>query len=83
MGMAQVSSVNLTVHPSQTIEKGGEIGYFQFGGSDIVTVFQKKAGFSNTDSSFWNQAWSKDEEGHTLPYTFYGTKLITNPLSKA
>ncbi|KAK0732189.1 phosphatidylserine decarboxylase-domain-containing protein, partial [Lasiosphaeris hirsuta] len=44
MGMAQVSSVNLTVQPQQTIEKGGEVGFFQFGGSDIVTIFQAKAG---------------------------------------
>ncbi|KAK0710030.1 phosphatidylserine decarboxylase-domain-containing protein [Lasiosphaeria miniovina] len=83
MGMAQVSSVILTVKPQQTIEKGGEIGFFQFGGSDIVTVFQAKAGFSNTDPTFWNQATSVDEKGNPLPYTFYGTSLIANPSSKA
>ncbi|KAL4876990.1 phosphatidylserine decarboxylase-domain-containing protein [Aspergillus karnatakaensis] len=42
MGMAQVSSVVLTVKEGQFLEKGQNISYFQFGGSDIVTVFQKR-----------------------------------------
>ncbi|KAI0849343.1 putative phosphatidylserine decarboxylase [Daldinia vernicosa] len=41
IGMAQVSSVVLTVKPGQSVEKGDEISYFQFGGSDIVLVFEK------------------------------------------
>jgi phosphatidylserine decarboxylase len=40
IGMAQVSSVVLTVKEGQFLEKGQNISYFQFGGSDIVTVFQ-------------------------------------------
>ena len=50
MGMAQVSSVNFeddvkvgTVH-----EKGDMLGNFQFGGSDFVMLFQKRAGFEMT-----------------------------------
>ncbi|WP_242893857.1 phosphatidylserine decarboxylase [Actinomadura litoris] len=39
IGMAQVSSVNLSVAPNDTVEKGAEIAYFQFGGSDIVVLF--------------------------------------------
>lgn len=42
IGMAQVSSVVLTVEEGQFLEKGQNISYFQFGGSDIVTVFQKR-----------------------------------------
>ncbi|KAA8651061.1 hypothetical protein EYZ11_008395 [Aspergillus tanneri] len=42
IGMAQVSSVVLTVTEGQCLEKGQNISYFQFGGSDIVTVFQKR-----------------------------------------
>jgi hypothetical protein len=42
IGMAQVSSVVLTVKEGQFLEKGQNISYFQFGGSDIVTVFQKR-----------------------------------------
>lgn len=42
IGMAHVSSVVLTVKEGQFLEKGQNISYFQFGGSDIVTVFQKR-----------------------------------------
>lgn len=40
IGMAQVSSVKLTVKEGQDVKKGHEIAYFQFGGSDVVMVFQ-------------------------------------------
>lgn len=40
MGMAQVSSVIVTAEVGQTLRKGEEISYFQFGGSDIVMVFE-------------------------------------------
>jgi len=40
IGMAQVSSVNLTVESGATLAKGEEFGYFLFGGSDIVMLFQ-------------------------------------------
>ncbi|VDB86418.1 unnamed protein product [Peniophora sp. CBMAI 1063] len=43
IGMAQVSSVVLSVQKGDTVRKGQEISYFQFGGSDIVMVFQKGA----------------------------------------
>ncbi|KAK7683785.1 hypothetical protein QCA50_013161 [Cerrena zonata] len=43
IGMAQVSSVVLTVKEGDVIDKGQEISYFQLGGSDCVMVFQQKA----------------------------------------
>lgn len=43
IGMAQVSSVVLSVKADDYVEKGQEISYFQLGGSDIVMVFQKDA----------------------------------------
>ena len=42
IGMAYVSSVNLTPTVGATLQKGDEFGYFLFGGSDIVTVFQDR-----------------------------------------
>ncbi|KAI9927118.1 hypothetical protein ASPWEDRAFT_55384 [Aspergillus wentii DTO 134E9] len=42
IGMAQVSSVVLTVKKGDYLQKGQNISYFQFGGSDIVTVFEKR-----------------------------------------
>ena len=41
MGMGQVSSVVLTAEAGQTLHKGEEPGYFQFGGSDFVMVFER------------------------------------------
>jgi hypothetical protein len=40
-GMAQVSSVVMTAEVGQTLHKGEELGYFQFGGSDFVMVFER------------------------------------------
>ena len=42
IGMAYVSSVNLTTEVGAELRKGDQFGYFMFGGSDIVTVFQNK-----------------------------------------
>ncbi len=41
MGMAQVSSVVITAEVGKILHKGEELGYFQFGGSDFVMVFQR------------------------------------------
>ncbi len=41
VGMAQVSSVVLTAEVGTVLRKGEEIGYFQFGGSDFVMVFER------------------------------------------
>jgi len=43
MGMAQVSSVVITAQPGVTLHKGEELGYFQFGGSDFVMVFERSS----------------------------------------
>jgi phosphatidylserine decarboxylase len=40
IGMAQVSAVNLTAEAGAVLTKGEEFGYFSFGGSDIVTLFE-------------------------------------------
>jgi len=40
IGMAQVSSVNLTAEAGAVLAKGEEFGFFAFGGSDIVTLFE-------------------------------------------
>lgn len=48
IGMAQVSSVVLTAEVGVALRKGEEIAYFQFGGSDIVVVYQAVANVSVT-----------------------------------
>lgn len=40
IGMAQVSSVTITPDVGDSLAKSEEFGFFQFGGSDIITVFQ-------------------------------------------
>ncbi len=40
IGMAQVSSVNLTVKEGARVTKGDEFGYFAFGGSDMIMLFE-------------------------------------------
>jgi phosphatidylserine decarboxylase len=42
IGMSFVSSVNLTTEKGARLQKGDEFGYFLFGGSDIVMLFQNK-----------------------------------------
>lgn len=43
IGMGPVSSVELTPDVGATLHKGEEFGFFQFGGSDVVVLFQKDA----------------------------------------
>ncbi|HBL29615.1 MAG TPA: phosphatidylserine decarboxylase [Acidobacteria bacterium] len=48
IGMCQVSSVILTAEVGVTLRKGEEISYFQFGGSDIIVLFEAKSNVSFT-----------------------------------
>ena len=41
IGMCQVSSVNMTAVVGNDMLKGDEFGYFLFGGSDIILLFQE------------------------------------------
>ena len=43
IGMAQVSSVHITCEVGQKLDKGDEISFFQFGGSDCIMVFEENA----------------------------------------
>lgn len=50
IGMSQVCSVNFenTVRVGNTVKKGDMLGYFLFGGSDFVMLFQDKVDFRLT-----------------------------------
>ena len=43
VGMSQICSVNWipSLHEGQQLRRGDEMGFFQFGGSDIVLIFQR------------------------------------------
>lgn len=53
IGMSQVCSVNFekNIKPGMIVKKGDMMGYFLFGGSDFMMVFQKKAGFEIDNST--------------------------------
>ncbi|PYI11953.1 hypothetical protein BO78DRAFT_402706 [Aspergillus sclerotiicarbonarius CBS 121057] len=67
IGMAQVSSVVVRhdLKPGSTIQKGDEISHFEFGGSDIVVMFQE----NKIDLKSLPQplARGKDEPVYTMP----------------
>jgi phosphatidylserine decarboxylase len=48
IGMCQVSSVIMTAEVGVTVRKGEELSYFQFGGSDIILVFEAASNVSFT-----------------------------------
>jgi phosphatidylserine decarboxylase len=48
IGMCQVSSVLITAEVGITLRKGEEISYFQFGGSDIIVLFEASSNVSFT-----------------------------------
>ncbi len=59
VGMTQVSSVKMEINinagdPPQSVSKGDEFGYFAFGGSDIIMLFEKPVAeltFLNQDAN--------------------------------
>ncbi|MCJ1352981.1 MAG: hypothetical protein MMC33_002965 [Icmadophila ericetorum] len=66
VGMAHVSSIGLSVKVGDIVTKGQEISWFQFGGSDIVLVFERKANLGS---------WATPQQ-----HCFMGEQLaIANP----
>ncbi len=39
VGATEVGSINLSVRPGQSVKRGDEIGYFAYGGSQLVVLF--------------------------------------------
>ena len=76
MGMAQVSSVNFeeNVQVGNTFKKGDPLGYFLFGGSDFIMLFQEKANFKILAQMNEDQKTYK----HNLMGVKYGVMQGTN-----
>jgi phosphatidylserine decarboxylase len=77
IGMCQVSSVKLAVSKDDTVTKGQEISHFEFGGSDIVLVFQQSAdiqilGAQGTDAQQNPTSMQKYLVGMPLGYSTKG-----------
>jgi phosphatidylserine decarboxylase len=64
VGMCQVSSVTMTAEVNEKLTKGDEFGYFQFGGSDMVLLFEKNANFKYTGGK--DQKFDMGQEFGTL-----------------
>lgn len=53
IGMSHVGSINLTAVPGHDVAKGDEFGYFLFGGSDMILLFQRHVELDvDTDGDF-------------------------------
>lgn len=68
IGMSQVSSINFSdgLKVGDKVKKGDELGYFLFGGSDFVLVFQKEADFQLTsprNGSVWEHILMGEQLG--------------------
>lgn len=74
VGMGQVSSVNFLdrIKPGMKISKGDELGYFLFGGSDCVILFEKKANFRLTAAKNENVSGYSNGYAHVLCNAEYG-----------
>lgn len=68
IGMSQVASINFEEHlkVGDIVEKGDMLGYFLFGGSDFVVVFQEKAKFRLTAPTNANNEWEHIMMGEKL-----------------
>ena len=64
IGMAQVSSVNLAAETGAVLAKGEEFGFFAFGGSDIVTLFE--AGKVRLDAKIGTHYNQGKQIGHAV-----------------
>ncbi|MCI5211598.1 MAG: hypothetical protein D3910_23090, partial [Candidatus Electrothrix sp. ATG2] len=68
IGMCHVSGVNMTHEPGKMCRKGDEFGYFTFGGSDIIILFQEGC----------NPQYNQDFfVAGGPPYSLYGSLLAT------
>ncbi|RLU92196.1 phosphatidylserine decarboxylase [Streptomyces griseocarneus] len=66
VGMAQVSSVHMTMTKGARVPKGEEFGYFLFGGSDIILLFQEgKAPKIDTGGGYRHYGTSISEPPHS------------------
>jgi phosphatidylserine decarboxylase len=69
MGMAQVSSVVITAEVGKALHKGEELGYFQFGGSDFILIFERASNMQliTKQNVHYNQgSWIGNAHPNTL-----------------
>jgi phosphatidylserine decarboxylase len=55
VGMGHISSVNITAEEGVVLVKGDEFGYFAFGGSDIIMLFEKQVQLDAKPNTHYKQ----------------------------
>jgi phosphatidylserine decarboxylase len=55
VGMGHVSSVNITAETGSALSKGEEFGYFCYGGSDMVLLFEQQITFTAKPGTHYKQ----------------------------
>jgi phosphatidylserine decarboxylase precursor len=55
VGMGHISSVTITVEEGTTLVKGDELGFFAFGGSDIIMLFEKPVALIAKNNTHYKQ----------------------------
>lgn len=55
VGMGHISSVTITAEEGTELVKGDEFGYFAFGGSDIIMLFEKPVVFNAKTGTHYKQ----------------------------
>ena len=68
IGAFGVGTINNTINPGDSISKGDEIGFFAFGGSCVVVLFQK-------DSIQFSDDLLKNFETQTETMVYVGQAL--------
>ena len=62
VGMGHVSSVNITAETGSALSKGEEFGYFSYGGSDMILLFEQRITFTAKSGTHYKQgqeiAWT-------------------------
>ncbi|MBO6761069.1 MAG: phosphatidylserine decarboxylase, partial [Roseivirga sp.] len=78
IGMAQVSSVHMELQNGALVNKGDEFGYFAFGGSDIIMVFERPQEALRFVKHWDNrQVNATDEQKQIAPFHFkYGQPSV-------
>lgn len=63
VGMGHISSVNITAEEGTSLVKGDEFGYFAFGGSDLIMLFEKQVELNAQVDNHYKQG---EQIGHGI-----------------
>ena len=71
VGATSVGSIHITAKEGREYKKGEELGYFSFGGSMVITLFQK-------DTITFNPELTKHTNDHREVFLKMGASLTSH-----